>query len=226
MPHPAPWKEQRRPMNQPDFEHARQYAFQRLERELAPDLFYHSIRHTRDEVLPAAERLAAMEGICPEQFLLLRTAATYHDIGFIEKYTGHEAVSIRIAAEVLPRFGYSPAQIQAIADIIRATKLPQSPRNLLEQIMADADLDGLGREDFWDRNVDLRAELAVYDRPVDDVEWYKGQVQFLTAHSYFTPSAHTLRAAQKQRHLDELAIRLEQARQFSPAMPSPAGLQG
>jgi len=213
-------------MNQPDFEHARHYAFHRLERELAPDLFYHSIRHTRDEVLPAAERLAAMEGICEEQFLLLRTAATYHDIGFIEKYTGHEAVSIRIASEVLPRFGYSPTQIQAITDIIRATKLPQSPRNLLEQIMADADLDGLGREDFWDRNVDLRAELAVYDRPVDDVEWYKGQVQFLTAHSYFTASAHTLRAAQKQRHLDELAIRLEQARQISPAMPSPACLQG
>ena len=200
-------------MNQPEFERACRHALERLERELAPDLFYHSVRHTRDEVLPAVERLAALEGIGEEAYLLLRTAAAYHDIGFIEQYVGHESVSIRIASEALPRFGFSPAQIQVVANIIRTTKLPQSPHNLLEQLMADADLDGLGRDDFWERNQDLRDELALYGKPMSDSEWYREQVTFLGAHTYFTPSAHTLRDAQKQRYLEELALLLEQARQ-------------
>ena len=202
-------------MNEPEFEFACRHALERLERELAPDLFYHSVRHTRDEVLPAIERLAAMEGIGGEVFQLLRTAAAYHDIGFIEQYIDHEAASIRIALEALPRFGFSPTQLQVVTNIICITKLPQSPHNLLEQIMADADLDSLGRDDFWERNRDLRAELAVYGKPVDDQEWYRQQVRFLSGHSYFTASAHALRDAQKQHHLKELVARLEQARQNS-----------
>ena len=47
-------------MDQPDFKRARQYALERLERELPPTLIYHSLAHTRDDVVPAAERLAAL----------------------------------------------------------------------------------------------------------------------------------------------------------------------
>ena len=71
-------------MNQPDFERAKEYALKRLEKELPPDLLYHNLEHTRDIVVPAVERLAAMEGIEGEALLLLRTAAYYHDLGFVE----------------------------------------------------------------------------------------------------------------------------------------------
>jgi uncharacterized protein len=98
-------------MDQPDFERARQYALERLERELPPTLCYHSLAHTRDDVVPAAELLAALEGVEGEALLLLRTTAFYHDLGHVEQYTGHEATGVRIAAEVLPHFGYSTAHI-------------------------------------------------------------------------------------------------------------------
>jgi uncharacterized protein len=195
-------------MNQPDFEGAEQYALKRLERELAPDLVYHSMRHTCNDVVPAVERLAAMEGVREEEYLLVRTAAIYHDLGFIEQYSGHESVGIRIAAEVLPDFGFRSSQVETIANIIRATKLPQSPHNLLEEIMDDADLDVFGRDDFFIRNQDLRTELATYGRPTSDVEWYTGQLKFLQEHSYFTAAARKLRGPTKQRNLEELAARL------------------
>ncbi len=192
-------------MNLPDFERARRHAFERLERELAHDLVYHSLRHTRDDVLPAVRHFAAMEGVDGEEMLLLSTAAVYHDIGFIEQYFNHESVGVRIAEETLPQFGFSRAQIQVIQNIIWATKLPQTPRNLLEQIMADADLDVLGRDDFLERNQDLRAELALYDKPVSDYEWYSRQLQFLTSHQYFTAAARASRGITKQRNIDMLA---------------------
>jgi uncharacterized protein len=145
---------------------------------------------------------------------LLQTAAWYHDLGFIEKRAGHEAVSARIASEVLPGFGYSAEQLQIILGIIRATVLPQSPVTILEQIMSDADLDVLGREDYMRLNGELRRELAFFGQESTDEAWYVGQLEFLGSHKYFTASAHSLRdpgkvqnAAEVQRILTELTNR-------------------
>ncbi len=185
-------------MKQPDFATARSYALERLERELAPDLSYHSLTHTRDDVLPASECLAHGAGIAGENMLLLRTAACYHDIGFVIQRNEHEQVSICIASAVLPQFGYSPAQLAIINGMIRATRLPQTPQTFLEQIMADADLDSLGRTDFFQRSLDLRNELVAGGSIFSLSAWYQRQLQFLGQHRYFTPMARQLRDMGKQ----------------------------
>jgi uncharacterized protein len=179
-----------------------------MERELSPDLKYHSVAHTRDDVLPAAERLAAMEGIGEDDLLVLRTAVLFHDIGFIERYDDNETAGVRLAAEVLPGFGYDPVEIAVIGGMIMATKLPQSPRTHLEEIMADADLDLLGRKDFSDLNRALREERGAHGQSFSDVDWYRNQLQFLQAHRYFTASAQKLRQAVKEGHTAMMAARL------------------
>lgn len=189
-------------MNLPHFERARRYALGRLERELAPILSYHSLAHTRDEVVPAAERLAAEEGIAGDSLLLLRTAAVFHDIGFVDRRNGHEAASAQIAEQVLPRFGYSPTQIEAIRGMILSTELGHAPTTHLEQILADADLDVLGRQQYAQRSQDLRDELAALGQSFSDLEWYEGQLALLETHQYFTASARKLRDTGKQRNLD------------------------
>ena len=199
-------------MNAFDFEGARQYAAQRLERELSPMLFYHSVAHTRDDVLLASKRLAALEGVDGEALWLLLTAAWYHDIGFVEEYVDNEEIGARIAAEALPRFGYNSAHIQVIRGIIMATKLPQSPKTVREQIMADADLDLLGRDDYMLLNQALRDEMAVMGMRSSDEEWYSSQLEFLRSHRYFTASARALRDAGKQRNIEGLLARVETCR--------------
>ncbi len=201
-----------------NYEEARQYAFDRLERELYPKLYYHSFWHTRDDVLPAAERLAALEGVTGEDLVLLQTAACYHDLGFVDvtgvtpedrrKRERHEERSMEIARDVLPRFGYNPAQLHTICEMIRATKIPQSPHTLLEQILADADLDSLGREDFWRRSFTLRKELAAFGVNFTEEGWYIGQYNFQTTHRYFTQAARSLRNAGKHRYIREIVDRL------------------
>ncbi len=193
----------------PDFERAKQYALERLERELPDTLTYHCLAHTRDDVAPAVERLAALEGVGGEDLLLLRTAAYYHDLGFVEQPANHEATAVRIVSEVLPRFGYNPAQIDVIGGIILATRIPHDPHTHLEEIMADADLDLFGRDDFWPLNRALHAELETLGQPMTDKAWYSGQLAFLQAHRYFTASARTLRQNLKQRHIEEMVALLE-----------------
>jgi uncharacterized protein len=191
-------------MKQPDFEGAWHYAQQRLEKELDPRLTYHSIYHTRDDVVPAAERLAVLEGITGDDLLMLRTGGFFHDIGFVQQRSEHEAVSVGITAEVLPWFGFTPEQVEQICSMILATRLPQEPRNPLEEILTDADLDNLGREDFFEVSRRLRQEMANYNIIIPDKDWYKRQLEFITGHKYFTKAGNTLRNAQKEKNIEDL----------------------
>ena len=191
-------------MTQPDFERARQYARERLTRDLSPDYHYHSLWHTQNEVVPAAERLAEQESVSGDSLLLLRTAAWFHDLGCIVQRTEHEAIGVGIAQAVLPALGYSRDQLRAIQNMVMATRLPQTPHSLLDQILADADLDVLGRHDFFSRNAALRAELAAFGITWPERLWNQNQIDFLQAHQYFTSAARNLRNEQKQRHIEIL----------------------
>jgi uncharacterized protein len=199
-------------MRHANFERARAYALGRLERELPAALTYHSLAHTRDDVAPATLRLAAIAGVSGEQRMLLHTAAYYHDIGFVMQRADHEAIGAQVAAEMLPGFGYTAPQIEIIHGMIMATKLPQSPRTLLEQLMADADLDALGRTDFLARNQALRDELTAYGAHWEDLDWYHEQLCFLGSHQYWTDAARQVRGAQKQRNLDTIRELIERCR--------------
>jgi uncharacterized protein len=95
--------------------------------------------------------------------------------------------------------------------IIMATKLPQSPKTILEEIMADADLDVLGRDSFFKRSQDLRDERAALGISSSDKAWYQSQLDFLRAHHYFTRAAHQLRDETKDKNIAELTRLLRQS---------------
>ena len=194
----------------PDYEGVRAYALAYLENEIDPALTYHNLSHTRDDVLPAAENLAQHSGVRDGDLLLLRTAALFHDIGFTRQRVGHEEAGIAIASGVLPGFGYSTGQMDSIAAMIRATKLPQQPHSLLEELLADADLAVLGGTNFVERNHQLRDEVATFEGPVSDVVWYTSQIAFVGSHQYFTAAAHQLLDMRKQDNLAFLKQQLAQ----------------
>jgi uncharacterized protein len=200
-------------MPKPDLEQVKSYVYNRLGLELPAGLFYHGIHHTRDDVFPAAERLTAMAGIDSEQATLLRTAVLYHDLGFVEQYTENEAIAACIAGETLPGFGYSPAQIETIQRLILATRLEARPENFLEEIIRDADLDSLGRENFFQTSHNLWLELNGRGARTNIVEWYHVQLSFLSNHRYHTQVSHQLRDAGKERNLANLRQRLARMEQ-------------
>jgi uncharacterized protein len=191
-------------MTEINFEVIKEHVLSRLERGLSPKLYYHGIFHTRDDVLPAATRLARLAEIADEDLLLLRTAALYHDIGYLETYREHEAAGARIASEELPQLGYRPDQVQKIANMIMATRMPQSPTTELEMLICDADLDSLGREDFFVTSHSLRLELMAMGIQTTVREWYTRQLYFLQGHHYHTQIAHELRDEGKQSIIHEL----------------------
>ncbi len=186
---------------------AEKFVLDLLSSRLSETLYYHGIHHTLD-VERAALVLAKEEGIEDEVSLkLLKTAALFHDCGFIGTYKDHEEEGCRIARNQLPLFSYSKEQIDVICGMIMATKSPQSPKNHLEMVICDADLDYLGRDDFDPIADTLFKELKVRQLVTDIDSWNQIQVKFLEAHQYHTKSAQQKRETIKKQHLNKLRQR-------------------
>jgi uncharacterized protein len=191
------------------FKQAGEYILNKLRNELPAQFTYHSIDHVQD-VYQAAEQLGKQENITVTEMELLLTAACYHDAGFLKGPAGHEEESCRIANSVLPGFEYNAAEVNQVCSLIQATRLPQSPKNHLEQILADADLDYLGRDDFFEISDKLYQELSLAGVVGDLKEWDKAQVKFIEQHHYFTQTAINTRQAQKEVNLAKVKARIKQ----------------
>jgi class 3 adenylate cyclase/predicted metal-dependent HD superfamily phosphohydrolase len=179
-----------------------------LEKGLSEKLHYHSIEHTRD-VVKAVERIALSEGVTDEGLFLLKSAATYHDAGFVEQYDKNEPVGARLAEEILPKYGYTEQHINTIKELIFVTQIPHKPKNKLEEIICDADLDYLGRDDFHEIADRLRRELREHGKIDSDRKWDEMQVGFLNLHKYFTETSIRTRLDKKKKNLQEVMARLE-----------------
>lgn len=196
-------------MSTQNFTAARQYALDRLETEIPSTIYYHDITHTRDEVLPALNLFAGHEQINSNDLIILRTAGYFHDIGFIFDYTEHVEFGVKIANQILPSYDYSQNQIDEILNLIRATRLPQTPKTHLEEILADADLSILGSEDFLERNHLLYLERIEYFGDISIIEWYNQQIEFLKQHCYFTDAAKKFNRDRKLRNIRTLEEKVQ-----------------
>ena len=186
-----------------NFKEVEQHVLGKLKRELPKELFYHGAHHTLD-VLHSAITIGKDEKISDDEMLLLKVAVLYHDLGFTRVYKDHEEVGIEIAREELPGFGFNKKEIDIIAGMIMATKIPQNPKTQLERIIADADLEYLGRDDFETVGKTLFEEMKVYLDVESERQWNIIQMNFLKSHHYHTAYCKRNREAKKNQYLDQI----------------------
>jgi uncharacterized membrane-anchored protein YitT (DUF2179 family)/predicted metal-dependent HD superfamily phosphohydrolase len=186
------------------------YAFliEKLETGLPAYLTYHDASHTRS-VIDFAEHLASSEGVAGDELFLLKTAALFHDAGYLQHHKEHEELSCMLARKHLPDYEYTPKEIDRVCHMIMATKLPSAPFDLCEKILCDADLFYLGTEQYDFSSDRLFQEMKKTGVVKTKVDWLLRQVEFLSAHQYHTQTAIQEREATKQEKLKELKKRLE-----------------
>ena len=118
---------------------------------------------------------------------IVTLAAWFHDTGFIERSQNHEDASIEIAKKFLTEQNYSNEKTEKIIGCINATRYPQSPKNILEEIIADADLFHIGTKDYNGRSDLLRIEWEkAGNKNYTDLEWLKINTDFLAGHKFYT----------------------------------------
>jgi uncharacterized protein len=194
-----------------DFEGAKTYILDELGSKLPENLTYHGLWHTKN-VYQAARDFANYYNLNDAERLILETASLYHDSGFLSVYRNHEEAGCTIASNVLPQFGYSTDVIEQINELIMATKIPQSPRQFLSELICDADLDYLGGADY-DRIAKLLFdEFREYHIVTTELQWFEMQAGFLESHTFFSEFSRTHRDPKKKENLIKVRKHLEKLR--------------
>ncbi|MBL7922771.1 MAG: cyclic nucleotide-binding domain-containing protein [Bacteroidia bacterium] len=202
-----------------NYKAAEDFVFDYLGNHLPGNLYYHHLNHTRD-VIRSAVRLCELEKLDGTTTTVVKTAALFHDTGFATQYEKNEPVGAAFAEQWLPEFNYTPEQIQLIRELILATDITTQPNGLLQKIMRDADLDYIGRADFFSISQSLRQELFEHGKVIKLADWYSIEKEFLENHVYFTDSAYRLRHKGKLLNLEEIKLLLKE----TGIVPSPADL--
>lgn len=177
--------------------------FAELGEKLPTYLTYHSVEHTK-YVLKMAEYLAKREGVNERETCLIKISALYHDFGFIDGRENHEEKSCQIARKELANSGLSIEDIDKICGMIMATQIPQKPQNLLEKILADADLEYLSTQSFEPVSELLYNELRYFKPSLTREEWNDIQIAFLKQHEYHTDFCKKYKESLKHQHLLKL----------------------
>jgi uncharacterized protein len=170
---------------------------------LRNELHYHTLDHTL-MVMKTAEIIAEAMGINLNERTLLRLGAAAHDCGYLLSIDNHEEAGCRWIEPLLLDLNYSPGDINKVQGMIMATKIPQSPRNTIEEILCDADLAYIGTNRYEEISNRLFLELKALGRPLTDIQWLDIQIGFLKNHVFFTEYAQKHWNQGKQKVLENL----------------------
>ena len=197
-----------------------QYVRALFKDELPSGIKFHDANHTLHPtkgVVASANRISIAEKISERDRELVIAAAYFHDTGYIREYDKNEPIAARIAGRILKLLDYKPKEIEKVQKMILATDLTKKPKTHLEKILCDADLDNLGREDFFKLDAKLREGRRIRGLDVsDDVKWYKGTLKVMKIHRYYTESQKQLREAEKQKNMKKLLKKLENLQKKKP----------
>ena len=182
---------------------------QRLKDGLHKHYYYHDVRHTLD-VIEQSQAIGKLEGVSARELEILKIAALFHDTGFLKVRSGHEQASVDFFQAVGGLSSLTSEDCDILAGCSRATHMPQNPKNQLERILCDADLDYLGRDDFGLIGENLFLEMSACGEMSDRITWDNLQVKFLEAHSYHTAANQNRRDEKKAENLSEVRLRVSQ----------------
>lgn len=180
---------------------AMDYCHNLLKNSRCSKLPYHNIQHTF-EVYQYAKKIADYESLSKDDKEIVILASLFHDTGNSNSYKEHEKISAENAELFLENIGYPQEKIQQVMSCICATKMPQAPKNKLEEVLCDADLAHLGTNSFRSKNKLLRSEwFKCFNKNYSDAEWLENNICFLESHSYFTNYGNEILLPKKEKNL-------------------------
>lgn len=182
-------------------------------RHVGEEYVFHDFQHTYG-VVESADKIAEYYQLTPTDRQIVLLATWFHDLGYSEGWQGHEARSAQFAEDFLRKQELDQGIIDQVKGCILATRLPQNPQNLLEEIVCDADLSHLGNSYYWDRCGRVRQEFALTRGMImSDQEWIDFELDFMLKHNYHTEAAYEVFGEEKEKHIRQL---LKQKRRLYP----------
>jgi len=201
------------PLQSSILDKTRKYVVELMQTKLPDQFVYHNLQHTL-EVVSAAQEIGDYSGLNDHQLEVVLAAAYLHDIGYTQNPIKHEDHSIVLSREFLQNLGAEPAYIDEVVSCIEATKMPQSPQNLQEKVLCDADLYHLSSKNYFEKAELLRTEFSTIEKDqITESEWLDMSTVFIDNHQYFTEYARNMLAPKKAKNLKKIKKKLKSLNQ-------------
>lgn len=193
------------------YQSVKEYAEKYLTENLAADLYYHDLAHTK-EVVSAVEEIAQGEGMNPETIEMLKIAAWFHDMGYTKRYIGHEDESKELARKFLLGMAYPPEKIERVCKLIDATRYKHEPQDNEEACLIDADRLSMGKLSFFLKGEQLRKEWEIYlNKVYSDEDWHDVQINYLRETVFSTRYADKNYTVLKENNIEKFKLIKETA---------------
>jgi len=185
---------------------SKKYVESFLKENLTDGIYYHDLEHTQ-EVVNASLEIGIASNISDEELEIVLIAAWFHDTGYFKGMENHEEISKAVAEKFLKQEGVQESKIAAVGGCILATKIPQTPNNIMEEVLCDADLYHVSTREFFTKSELLRKEFSlVFPDEIQLDEWFKNSIKFLKNHSFFTLYAKEKLLPAKKENLKKLKV--------------------
>ncbi len=167
-------------------------------------LAYHNLDHTR-YVVKRATQIAAHYELSELETYVVILSAWFHDVGYLTgKGFEHEERSIEMLKVFAAQHRISDDIVAKASACIQATKMCNSPKNLLEEILVDADTYNLGTKKFRKTNIKVYEELRNSGYDASDSEFEYKTITLLENHKYYTRYAQDLLTASKLENMKKI----------------------
>ncbi len=191
---------------------AKSHVLNLLTTELSNKYVYHNLNHTRQTVEACVEAAEAY-GLSAEEQEVLELAAWFHDTGYIKTYEGHEEASIAYAEKFLQAKGYPQQRMEQVNQLITSTKAGHQPKNLLEEILHDADRISIGKKSFFRKAELLRIEWEVFlDKHFKPAEWDKMQQQYILGTNFYTDHFRKAYGERREKNINKQRTALKKTK--------------
>ncbi len=178
-----------------------------MNKNFSDKICYHNIDHTL-EVVNAAEKIGKKCHLSDQDLEIVILAAWFHDTGYYKGNVNHEIESSNIAREFLSNIQADEGIIEKVECCIKATKIPQNPKNIIEKVICDADLYHLSSNKFFSKSELLRKELVAHHCHISPKSWMAKSCMFVSQHNYFTEFAKKILKPKKQANLRKLEMKM------------------
>jgi hypothetical protein len=166
-----------------------------------PAFVFHNLEHTQ-KVVKRTKEIAGHYKLTEDEMLVLFTAAWFHDTGHLfTEPSKHEEKGCEIMRKFMTGKVDDEKIISQTEGCIMSTKLPRNPKNMLQQIICDADTYHFGTKDFKTTNKNALEEQSRRLGKNDPVKFKEETINMLETHQFYTNYAQDLLNERKENNL-------------------------
>jgi HD superfamily phosphodiesterase len=197
-----------------------------FEQKHTPALAFHNLEHTQN-VVKHTKEIAGHYKVSENEMLILFAAAWFHDTGHLfTEPAKHEEMGCEIMKKFMKEYVDDETTIKQIEECIMATKIPRNPKNLLEEIICDADTYHLGTKDFKENNKRAQEEIKLRNGKIDVIQFNEETIRMFEGHRFYTDYCQELLNKRKKKNLKKLKKKtMKDEQQQQPEVNTLAGLE-